>query len=557
MFGPKKPTVNIGGEEVDFAGLIERYNNLVNKYNNLLHRSKRRIGDRDYDVNELADYYQKLYKQYEQLDKKYQDLTSRYQQLEEDFGSATVQGIGDHSAPMTPVMTHPASSVSESKDEGTEFTADRSDTSADLIDRYYTLAMHSLSEYQQKLKQLQQQLDQLLVNSGETEFLKLVHLDVPAGDYRRMMNKRNAQLVSYVDSHPQNVLLVNDNKPLSRDDDERGIKYWRLFVSYYRDELEKLLKSNRQMRESFKFALRQDKDRAMQIRDRKPSFLSDNSRLRLGTIDGGIKDREAWKKQLDKFQRHVGIFLQGMTGERRVRSVVGEQGNHVLASLNLPYSYDGEKPNSNQIDGIVVNRQGIFVLEIKNFSASELGINADGTVYGKWGKQFRRYEKMNIVKQGENHRQAVKLALANYPLTKHHLRYLVKNIHVLYVSANPRTNRRPGPKGKPAYHFVGLDGLVKTIQEAEGKLRPEIVDQVCDALTNAQQEEKAYPVYLFPSDPDKVMEIAWKQLAIIQQLNKLKLDDIIAEKDGLLLSQLKNAGLKPCDGYVTHQRRKR
>lgn len=552
MFGPKKPTVNIGGEEVDFAGLVERYNNLVNKYNDLLHRSKRRIGDRDYDVNELADYYQKLHKQYEQLDQKYQDLTSRYQKLKEDFGSASFQGTGEHRAPVTPVMTPPASSVSESKDEGTEFA-----TSDDLIDRYYTLAMHSLSEYQQKLKQLQQQLDQLLVNSGETEFLKLVHLDVPAGDYRRMMNKRNAQLVSYVDSHPQNVLLVNDNKPLSRDDAERGIKYWRLFVSYYRNELEKLLKSNRQMRESFNFALRQDKDRAMQIRDRKPSFLSDNSRLRLGTIDGGIKDRKAWEKQLDNFQRHVGIFLQGMTGERRVRSVVGEQGNHVLASLNLPYSYDGEKPNSNQIDGIVVNRQGIFVLEIKNFSASELGINADGTVYGKWGKQFRRYGQMNIVKQGETHRQAVKLALANDPLTKRHLRYLVKNIHVLYVSANPRTNRRPGPKGKPEYHFVGLDGLVKTIQEENGQLRPEIVDQVCDALTNAQQEEKAYPVYLFPSDPDKVMEIAWQQLAVIQQLNKLKLDDIIAKKDGLLLSQLKNAGLKPCDGYVTHQRRKR
>lgn len=557
MFGPKEPTVKIGGEEVNFAGLVKRYNNLVNKYNNLLHHSKRRIGDRDYDADELADYYLKLRKQYEQLDKKYQDLSSRYQQLKEDFGSAAVQRNGGQRNREKAVTMPSSSFISEDNDEGTEPIADQSVASNDLVDRYYTLAMHSLSEYQQKLKQLQQQLDQLLVNSGETEFLKLVHLQVPAGDYRRMMNQRNAKLVSYVDSHPQNVLLVNDNKPLSRDDDERGIKYWRLFVSYYRDELEKLLQSNRQMRDSFKLALRHDKDRAMQIRDRKPSFLSDNSRLRLGTIDGGIKDREAWEKQLDNFQHHVGIFLQGMNGERRVRSVVGEQGNHVLASLNLPYSYDGGKPNSNQIDGIVVNRQGIFVLEIKNFSASELGINADGTVYGKWGKQFRRYEKMNIVKQGENHRQAVQLALANDPLTKRHLRYLVKNIHVLYVSANPGTNRRPGPKDKPEYHFVGMDGLVKTIQEADGNLRPEIVDQVCDALTNAQQEEKAYPVYLFPSDPDKVMEIAWKQLAVIQQLNKLKLDDIIAEKDGLLLSQLKNAGLKSCDGYVTHQRRKR
>lgn len=537
--------------------MVERYNHLVNKYNDLLHHSKTRIGDRDYDVNELAAEYQQLAKEYEQLDKKYQALTSRYQQLKEDFGHATTHPRRNEAPVNTTSQAAPVAAVDDHDRVVTGAPTDQSETSGDLIDRYYTLAMHSLSEYQQKVQQLQQQLDHLLANSGETEFLKLVHYEVPAGDYRRIMKKRNAQLVSYVDSHPQNVLLVNDNKPLARDDDEQGIKYWRLFVAYYREELEKLLKSNRQMRDHFKFALRQDKDRAMQVRDRKPSFLSDNSRLRLGTIDGGIKDQQAWTKQLDNFQYRVGIFLRGMTGERRVRSVVGEQGNHVLASLNLPYSYDGNKPNSNQIDSIVVNRQGIFILEIKNFSAAELGINADGTVYGKWGKQFRRYEKMNIVKQGENHRQAVKLALANYPLTKHHLRYLTKNIHVLYVSTNPGTNRRPGPKEKPAYHFVGLDGLVKTIQDADGNLHPEIVDQVCDALTNAQQEEKAYPVNLFPSDPDKVMETAWQQLRVIQQLNQLKLDDIIAEKDGLLLAQLKDAGLQPCDGYVTHQRRKR
>lgn len=257
-----------------------------------------------------------------------------------------------------------------------------------------------------------------------------------------------------MDSHPQQVRLVNDGQTWQRDDEQRSIKYWQRFVDYYRQQLEALLEKDQQMRDHFKFAIKEDKDQAMDIRDQKPSFLSNSGRLRLGEIDGGIKDRDQWQQEMDDFQRRLTGFLRGMAGEQRIRRVVGGDHNQLLTSLNLPYSYDGQHPNSNQVDCIVVNRQGIFILEVKNFSAGELGINDDGTIYGKWGKHFKRYEKMNIVKQGANHRAAVELALKKDPLTAKHLRYLTKNIHVLYVSANPATKRRSAPKGRPADHSI-------------------------------------------------------------------------------------------------------
>ncbi|MFR0771781.1 MAG: nuclease-related domain-containing protein [Limosilactobacillus pontis] len=50
----------------------------------------------------------------------------------------------------------------------------------------------------------------------------------------------------------------------------------------------------------------------------------------------------------------------------------------MLTSLNLPYAYHNGTENSNQIDCIVVNQKGIFVLEIKNYTADTIGIDQDG-----------------------------------------------------------------------------------------------------------------------------------------------------------------------------------
>ena len=521
MFGKHAPTVNFGGQEYTITELAEKYFEVVKDY------------------NQLHDQYEELKRQNEKLSK----------QLDQQVvANQPFAGAGEKTAAnVTPVVdttiyTRPELSGVMSTKE--------------LIGRYYMLVMNSMNEYRAEIEQLQQRLDDSLSHDGHTGILQIVKANKTAGEYRQQINKSNEQLVNYVDSHPQQARLVNNGKTWQRDDEQRGIKYWQRFVAYYRQQLEDLLKKDQQMRNNFKFAIKEDKEQAMQVRNLKPSFLSNSGRLRLGEIDGGIKDRDQWQKEMDDFQRRLTGFLRGMVGEQRIRNVVGERHNQLLTSLNLPYSYDGKHANSNQVDCIVVNRHGIFILEVKNFSASELGINADGTIYGKWGESFKRYEKMNIVTQGENHRAAVKLALEKDALTAKHLRYLTKNIHVLYVSANPSTKRRPAPKQQPGYYFMGLDELVQAVSAAEGNLRPEVVEQVAEALTHAQQCEKAYPQYLFPERPDMVLAGAWNQLQLIEQLNQTKLDDLVNKKDPELIRALQQAGLKNCDGYLTHQPRK-
>lgn len=98
--------------------------------------------------------------------------------------------------------------------------------------------------------------------------------------------------------------------------------------------------------------------------------------------------------------------------------------------------------------------------------------------------------------------------------------------------------------------------MVEILSSAAGNLRPEVVEQVAEALTHAQQPKKAYPQYLFPERPDMVLEGAWQQLQLIKQLSNTNLDDLVVKKDPELIRALQEAGLKACNGYITHQPRK-
>lgn len=421
-----------------------------------------------------------------------------------------------------------------------------------LIDRYYQLVQQVLSEYQDQVNDLQEQLQRALSDNGQTEFLQLEESKLSAGAYRQRLTKRNDQMIRYVENHAyQEKLIQRNHEEDNQEDNLRGIRYWGNFVYCYRRALEKLFKTNENLRNDFRFAYHYDKQIATKISQQMPSYLSENNNLKLKTIHSGINDRDEWKQGVTTFQKKAKSFLRGDEGERLVKNVVDANAdNRVLTSLNLPYRYQDRKKNSNQIDCIVVNQKGIFILEIKNYAVKQLGINADGEMKVKYRhKEF----KHNIVKQGQDHYWAVRDALEKASATKIHMNYLKRNIHVLYVSINSATKLLPAPTENPHYHFVSLDGLRQSINQARGNLRPEIVRDVCDALTNAQQKEKAYDYFCFPANPAKVMERAWEQYTVVQQLNGLHLDDLVSKQDPHIIKELEMAGLKACNGFVTSQ----
>lgn len=422
-----------------------------------------------------------------------------------------------------------------------------------LIDRYYQDVQSVLGDYQDQVENLQQKLTKYLNGNGQAEFLQLAESKISANSYQKLFAERNKQMVRYIENHQYQEKLVRPEKQADNPHNElRGVDYWGNLIYRYRRALSRLLDQNKNVHHDFKYAYRYAKPTALQISERKPSYLTDQNVLDLRTIYSGIKDEQDWHKKVDDFRDQAKTLLKGAEGERIVRNVVKSYAyNRVLTSLNLPYEYQKGKADSNQIDCIVVNQKRIFILEIKNFNADTLGIDRDGfVVYYKKDGTATRYQ--NIARQGQNHYKAVQRILESDETFKPHIRYLKKYMRVVYVSTNPHAKLKPAdPNAKHHYHFIGLDGLREYIDNTNGNLRPEIIQSVVDAIGNNQQAEKRYDHLCYPSDPVKRVDDVWQQLTIMNQLLKLKLDDFVDRYDPDIRQQLDMAGLVTRDGYVT------
>ena len=421
-----------------------------------------------------------------------------------------------------------------------------------LIDRYYQVVQTVLGDYQDQVAKLQRQLTEYLKDNGQVEFLQLTKNNVTPSTYQKMFQERNQQMIRYVENHQHQEELVRPKDQKTNPHDElRGVRYWGNFVYRYRWVLSRLLDQNDDDHRNFKFAYRYAKPTAKRIGESKPAYLTVQNVRDLRTIQSGIKDEQAWDKNMKKFFEQVNNTSKGDEGERLVRNVVGSSANNrVLSSLNLPYQYRKGEDNSNQIDCIVVNQKGIFILEIKNYTADKIGIDRDGFIVVE--KNGRKIRYKNIIKQGQFHYKAVLNNLEEDELTKPYVNYLKKNLHVLYVSTNPHAVIQPAyPNANPHYHFIGLDGLRNYIDSARGQLRPEVIKSVAEVIGNLQQAEKQRDYVCFPSNPGKRAEDGWQQLTIMRQLLNLKLDDFVDRHDPDIRQELAMEGLTTCDGYVT------
>lgn len=421
-----------------------------------------------------------------------------------------------------------------------------------LIDRYYQVVQAVLGDYQDRVDELQQELTKYLKGNGQIEFLKLEEDKISPSSYQKMFMKRNKQMIRYVENHQHQVDLVRRKDQKANSHDElRGIRYWGNFVYRYRWTLFKLLEKNKNDRRNFKFAYHYAKPTALRIGESKPPYLSDQNAHDLWNIYNGIKDKETWKEEIDAFLGQANGAVKGAEGERLVRNVVKSYAyNRVLTSLNLPYQYQKGKDNSNQVDCIVVNQKGIFVLEIKNYTGDAIGIDQNGYIVVEKDGQTKRWGK--IAQQGQLHYKAVLRNLEADEMTRSKLKYLKANLHVLYVSTNPQAEIKPVyPNANPKIRFIGLDGLRKFIDSAKGNLSPELIRSVAEVLDNCQQAEKRYDCFCFPSDLKKRADDGWKQFTIVDQLRKLKLDDFVDRYDPEIRRQLDMVGLVTRDGYVT------
>ena len=103
---------------------------------------------------------------------------------------------------------------------------------------------------------------------------------------------------------------------------------------------------------------------------------------------------------------------KGKIGEQKVAKAIGPtiEGQRYVFN-NYILSKDGK---SHQIDHIVINARGVFVIETKNYSGAVFGSDGDKTwtlVYGKI-----KYKKYNPVRQNLTHAKKIRDILTGIPI---------------------------------------------------------------------------------------------------------------------------------------------
>lgn len=564
-------SLTLGGKPITIDKVIKNYNKLLKQLQQTRQQVQQLQEQHDHQPmvtfngrTLTVDNIQELLKKGQDAANRLEKTTSQLKTVEQDLAAAKQVTINGEAMSVAELVKryyrllrqyryHPRiQSRSAPQMQNTQLTTVSPASQKKLVNRYYRDVQAVLSKYQDQVAKLQHRLTNCLKDNGQVEFLQLVKSTVSPSSYQKMFLERNQQMIRYIENHQhQEELVRRDDQERNPHDELRGVRYWGNFVFRYRKTLTSLLEQNRNVHRNFKYAYHYAKTTAKRIGESKPSYLSDQNVKDLRMIHSGIKDEQVWTNDMKEFRRQVHNTLKGVMGERLVRNVVATYNcNRVLTSLNLPYQYENGKNNSNQIDCIVVNQKGIFILEIKNYTADAIGIDQDGFIVTERGGNSYRSKK--ITRQGQLHYKAVLKSLEADEMTKPYINYLKHQIHVLYVSTNPRTEIKPAyPNANLHYHFIGLDGLRKYIDSTKGQLRPEVIRSVVEAIDNRQQAEKRYDYFCFPSDPDKRAEAGWQQYTVMRQLLKLKLDDFVDQSDPDIRKELDMVGLQTCDGYVT------
>ncbi|MFR0618275.1 nuclease-related domain-containing protein [Limosilactobacillus mucosae] len=158
-------------------------------------------------------------------------------------------------------------------------------------------------------------------------------------------------------------------------------------------------------------------------------------------------------------------LLQGDIGERRVYQLLQELYPHeeLLDSLNLPFDYY-KKQNAtavNQIDIILITRNGVLIPEVKNYQGLALQLTKDGDFIIAYPNGYCEQIK-NAAEQLSNHEHAVSRLLFEDANARQILMNAQPVIHSMFVAANPDQATMPAPGMRNRlYSLSQLDQFAK------------------------------------------------------------------------------------------------
>lgn len=158
-------------------------------------------------------------------------------------------------------------------------------------------------------------------------------------------------------------------------------------------------------------------------------------------------------------------LLQGDIGERRVYQLLQELYPHeeLLDSLNLPFDYYKKQNTAavNQIDIILITRNGVLIPEVKNYQGLALQLTKDGDFIIAYPNGYCEQIK-NAAEQLSNHEHAVSRLLFEDANARQILMNAQPVIHSMFVAANPDQATMPasGMRNR-LYSLSQLDQFAK------------------------------------------------------------------------------------------------
>lgn len=158
-------------------------------------------------------------------------------------------------------------------------------------------------------------------------------------------------------------------------------------------------------------------------------------------------------------------LLQGDIGERRVYQLLQELYPHeeLLDSLNLPFDYYKKQNTAavNQIDIILITRNGVLIPEVKNYQGLALQLTKDGDFIIAYPNGYCEQIK-NAAEQLSNHEHAVSRLLFEDANARQILMNAQPVIHSMFVAANPDQATMPAPGMRnQLYSLSQLDQFAK------------------------------------------------------------------------------------------------
>lgn len=158
-------------------------------------------------------------------------------------------------------------------------------------------------------------------------------------------------------------------------------------------------------------------------------------------------------------------LLQGDIGERRVYQLLQELYPHeeLLDSLNLPFDYYKKQNTAavNQIDIILITRNGVLIPEVKNYQGLALQLTKDGDFIIAYPNGYCEQIK-NAAEQLSNHEHAVSRLLFEDTNARQILMNAQPVIHSMFVAANPDQATMPAPGMRNRlYSLSQLDQFAK------------------------------------------------------------------------------------------------